>query len=222
MERVCCPNSIESLYLSLCKSVRYVSLPRATTTSGGGQNLKSLTIHISSCGNLKSINQLSNSTHLTTLFISFCRNMELFSDLHQLSNLNWLRIEGCESIESFPNLQLPNLTNLDVNYCKNMKAFGDLQVPNLIRWSIDNCENIESCPDLQLSNLAMLKDMCIMRCRMIDASFPRGLWPPNLCSLTTGGLKKPISEWGYQNFPPSLSIVPPFPFFSYISDCGQI
>uniref|UniRef100_A0A251SX45 Putative leucine-rich repeat domain, L domain-like protein n=1 Tax=Helianthus annuus TaxID=4232 RepID=A0A251SX45_HELAN len=39
---------------------------------------------------------------------------------------------------------------------------------------------------------------------MIDASFPRGLWPPNLWFLVTGGLKKPISEWGYQNFPASL------------------
>ncbi|XP_035838369.1 putative disease resistance RPP13-like protein 1 [Helianthus annuus] len=202
MERLCCPNSIESLVISWCSLVRDVSFPRATTTGGGGQNLKSLTIW--SCGNLKSINQLSNSTHLTSLTIYNCQNMELFSDLHQLSNLTSLYIEGCKSIESFPNLQLPNLTDLAIVRCKNMKAFGDLQVPNLIRWSIDNCENIESFPDLQLSNLAMLKDMCIMTCPMIDAFFPRGLWPPNLCSLETGGLKKPISEWGNQNFPASL------------------
>ncbi|KAJ0717425.1 putative P-loop containing nucleoside triphosphate hydrolase, leucine-rich repeat domain superfamily [Helianthus annuus] len=224
MERLCCPNSIESLTISFCSSVRDVSFPRATTTGGGGQNLKSLTIHC--CGNLKSINQLSNSTHLTSLAISRCENMELFSDLHQLSNLTSLyiqgcksiesfsdlelsyltrlAIEGCESIESFPNLQLPNLTHLDIGSCKNMKAFGDLQLPNLISWSTIDCENLESFPDLQLSNLTMLKDMSIRRCPMIDASFPRGLWPPNLVTLKTGGLKKPISEWGSQNFPASL------------------
>ncbi|KAJ0717404.1 putative P-loop containing nucleoside triphosphate hydrolase, leucine-rich repeat domain superfamily [Helianthus annuus] len=204
MERLCCPNSIESLYISFCSSVRDVSFPRATTTGGGGQNLKSLTIDIYSCGNLKSINQLSNSTHLTSLRISYCENMELFSDLNQLSNLTSLNIQGCKSIESFPNLQLPNLTHLEIQSCKNMKAFGDLQLPNLIRWWVYNCENLESFPDRQLSNLTMLKDMWIGNCPMIDASFSRGLWPPNLCSLRIGGLKKPISEWGYQNFPASL------------------
>ncbi|KAF5775969.1 putative P-loop containing nucleoside triphosphate hydrolase, leucine-rich repeat domain superfamily [Helianthus annuus] len=225
MERLCCPNSIESLAIEWCSSVRDVSFPRATTTTGGGgQNLKSL--HISDCGNLKSINQLSNSTHLTSLSISGCRNMELFSDLHQLSNLTSLyiqrcksiesfsdlelsnltrlTIEGCQSIESFPNLHLPNLTELSIRYCNNMKAFGDLLLPNLISWWLRDCEKLESFPDLQLSNLTMLKDMTIRNCPMIDASFPRGLWPPNLVRLTTGGLKKPISEWGNQNFPASL------------------
>ncbi|XP_035838372.1 LOW QUALITY PROTEIN: putative disease resistance protein At3g14460 [Helianthus annuus] len=226
MERLCCPNSIESLVIKGCSSVRDVSFPRATTTGGGGQNLKSLAIDINGCENLKSINQLSNSTHLTSLSISECRNMELFSDLRQLSNLTSLyiygcksigsfpdlelskltrlEIAGCESIESFPNLHLPNLTDLGIEGCENMKAFGDLQLPNLISWGISNCENLESFPDLQLSNLTMLKHMDIMKCPMIDASFPRGLWPPNLCSLETGGLKKPISEWGNQNFPASL------------------
>ncbi|KAM0009646.1 putative P-loop containing nucleoside triphosphate hydrolase, leucine-rich repeat domain superfamily [Helianthus debilis subsp. tardiflorus] len=226
MERLCCPNSIQSLNISWCGSLRHVSFPRATTTGGGGQNLKSLVIHINGCGNLKSINQLSNSTHLTSLRISYCENMELFSDLHQLSNLTSLNIQGCksigsfsdlelsnltslkifgcESIESFPNLHLPNLTELEIRGCKNMKAFGDLQLPNLISWMIYDCGNLESFPDLQLSKLTMLKYVTILNCTMIDASFPRGLWPPRLVTLTTGGLKKPISEWGYQNFPASL------------------
>ncbi|KAJ0860690.1 putative P-loop containing nucleoside triphosphate hydrolase, leucine-rich repeat domain superfamily [Helianthus annuus] len=224
MERVCCPNSIESLFIDGCGSVKDVSFPRATTTGGGGQNLKSLTIHgddmhmekinntsmpmlqvidIERWKNLKSINQLSNSTHLTSLSIRDCQSMESFSDL-ELSNLTRLRIKGCESIDTFPNLQLPNLTELSIFGCKNMKAFGDLQLPNLISWSISFCENLESFSDLQLSNLTMLKHMEIRKCPMIDGSFPRGLWPPNLCSLDVGGLKKPISEWGNQNFPASL------------------
>ncbi|KAF5775898.1 putative leucine-rich repeat domain superfamily [Helianthus annuus] len=203
MESLCCPNSIESLVIHWCSTVRDVSFPRATTTTGGGgQNLKSLGIY--GCGNLKSINQLSHSTHLTSLTIRYCEKMELFSDLDQLSKLTRLRIEGCESIESFPNLHLPNLTELEIVSCKNMKAFGDLQLPNLISWSIWECKNLESFPDLQLSNLTMLKDLRIRKCPMVDASFPRGLWPPNLCLLRIGGLKKPISEWGNQNFPASL------------------
>ncbi|GKB49630.1 putative disease resistance protein [Tanacetum coccineum] len=28
-----------------------------------------------------------------------------------------------------------------------------------------------------------------------------GFWPPNLCTLCLGKLEKPISEWGWQNFP---------------------
>ncbi|KAJ0483680.1 putative P-loop containing nucleoside triphosphate hydrolase, leucine-rich repeat domain superfamily [Helianthus annuus] len=202
MEHLCCPNSIQSLRIYWCSSVRDVSFPRATTTGGGGQNLKSLMI--SGCENLKSINQLSYSTHLTSLSIWGGKNMELFSDLHQLSNLTRLTISGCESIESFPNLHLPNLTQLNIYSCKNMKAFGDLQLPNLIRLWIYDCKKLESFPDLQLPNLTMLKQMTIKYCPMIDASFPRGLWPPNLCLLKIGKLKKPISEWGNQNFPASL------------------
>ncbi|KAI3703222.1 hypothetical protein L1987_73142 [Smallanthus sonchifolius] len=59
-----------------------------------------------------------------------------------------------------------------------------------------------SLPDL--SNLTLLQDLQIKDCPSIDASFLGGLWPPKLCSLQIGGLKKPISEWGALNFPSSL------------------
>nr|XP_043612335.1 uncharacterized protein LOC122584043 [Erigeron canadensis] len=40
----------------------------------------------------------------------------------------------------------------------------------------------------------------------MEYSFPsRGmLWPPNLKILSLGFLKKPMSKWGIQNYPPSL------------------
>ncbi|KAI3504046.1 hypothetical protein L1887_32590 [Cichorium endivia] len=38
----------------------------------------------------------------------------------------------------------------------------------------------------------------------MDASFSGGLWPPKLCSLSIGRLKKPISKWGPQTFPTSF------------------
>ncbi|KAJ0499682.1 putative P-loop containing nucleoside triphosphate hydrolase, leucine-rich repeat domain superfamily [Helianthus annuus] len=39
MKHVCCPYSIESLFIDGCSLVRDVSFPRATTTGGGGQSL---------------------------------------------------------------------------------------------------------------------------------------------------------------------------------------
>ncbi|KAM0009694.1 putative leucine-rich repeat domain superfamily [Helianthus debilis subsp. tardiflorus] len=107
-------------------------------------------------------------------------------------------------MKAFGDLQLPNLISWGISDCENLESFPDLQLPNLISWWIEDCEKLESFPDLQLSKLTMLKEMDIRSCPMIDASFPRGLWPPNLCSLEIGGSKKPISEWGYQNFPASL------------------
>ena len=41
----------------------------------------------------------------------------------------------------------------------------------------------------------------------MDYSFPCGLWPPNLRRLVIGGLNKPMSEWGMQNYPTSLVLL---------------
>ncbi|KAJ0476985.1 putative leucine-rich repeat domain superfamily [Helianthus annuus] len=151
----------------------------------------------------KVITQLSNSIHLTSLTITDCQTIESFSDL-QLSNLTKLHIELCDSIESFSNLRLPNLAHLYIVYCNNVKSFRDLQMPYLTSWQIEDCQNLRSFPDLRLSNLTMLKQLWIKKCPMLDVSFPHGLWPPRLVYLEVGELKRPILEWGYQNFPPSL------------------
>ncbi|KAM0009707.1 putative leucine-rich repeat domain superfamily [Helianthus debilis subsp. tardiflorus] len=63
---------------------------------------------------------------------------------------------------------------------------------------------MESLSSLQMKNLSSLKDWKIRDCRGIDASCHGEVWPPNFCSLNIGGLKKPMSEWGPQNFPSSL------------------
>ncbi|KAI7747809.1 hypothetical protein M8C21_005345 [Ambrosia artemisiifolia] len=45
MERCCCPNSIESLSIRSCSSLKHVSFTTTTATGGGrGQKLKSLEI----------------------------------------------------------------------------------------------------------------------------------------------------------------------------------
>ncbi|KAL4567503.1 hypothetical protein LXL04_023088 [Taraxacum kok-saghyz] len=75
---------------------------------------------------------------------------------------------------------------------------------NLTTLTITNCQSMETLRDHELPYLTSLTHMKIQNCTSMDASFPRGLWPPNLHTLAIGGLKKPISEWGPQNFPSSL------------------
>ncbi|KAD6453341.1 hypothetical protein E3N88_08046 [Mikania micrantha] len=59
---------------------------------------------------------------------------------------------------------------------------------------------IDDWPNLK----SMINLNCLVHLTRMDGRFPRGLWPPNLQSLQIGRLKKPILEWGSQNFPTSL------------------
>nr|KAJ0215299.1 hypothetical protein LSAT_V11C300149040 [Lactuca sativa] len=87
----------------------------------------------------------------------------------------------------------------------NLKSISELSCfIHLNRLCISECPGMESFPDHELPNLTSLTHLRIEKCTRMDASFPRGLWPPNLCFLNIGGLMKPISEWGPQNFPTSL------------------
>ncbi|KAF5775106.1 putative 17-beta-estradiol 17-dehydrogenase [Helianthus annuus] len=56
----------------------------------------------------------------------------------------------------------------------------------------------------------------------MDACFPRGIWPPNLCSLRIGKLKKPILEWGPQNFPISLVELSLYGGEDGVSSCSEL
>ncbi|KAL8238443.1 hypothetical protein R6Q59_015010 [Mikania micrantha] len=147
------------------------------------QNKRYLFAHSGSCTHLKSqlIQLTNNSIHLTRM-----------------------TIHDCPSVESFPDIQLPNLTSLAIRGCKNLKSFPDIKLPNLTGLTIEGCQDLKSFPDLPLMNLTLLTQLTIRDCPSIDAaSFPGGNWP-NLVFLDIGGLKKPISEWGSQNFPASL------------------
>ncbi|KAL8238593.1 hypothetical protein R6Q59_015160 [Mikania micrantha] len=88
---------------------------------------------------------------------------------------------------------------------RNLKSIINLNcLVHLTRLEIKNCKGLESLPDNELPNLTSLKHLSIRKCPRMDGCFPRGLWPPNLQILEIGELKKPISEWGSQNFPTSL------------------
>uniref|UniRef100_A0A251SPL1 Putative leucine-rich repeat domain, L domain-like protein n=1 Tax=Helianthus annuus TaxID=4232 RepID=A0A251SPL1_HELAN len=213
IKRLCCPNSIEILLILDCSVITDVYLPK------GGNKLKSLrivncdklegkinntsmpmleTLYIDKWENLRSISELSNSTHLTSLYIESCPHIVSLPEL-QLSNLTRLEIGKCENLESLP--ELSNLTSLSIWTCESLESLPELS--NLAFLSISDCKRLVSLPELK--NLSLLKDLKIRRCPGIDVSIHCVHWPPKLCSLELEGLKKkPISEWGDLNFPTSL------------------
>ncbi|GKF51362.1 NB-ARC domains-containing protein, partial [Tanacetum coccineum] len=156
-------------------------------------------------------------------FVSLGEKEEEDGSCNQLTSLRILDLGSCPSLErcklpcniqelsiSFPivylgaceqllekellNPSMPKLM-LEVVYIsswKNLKSINELE----IRY----CSSIESFPAADLPNLT------IINCENIDVdSF--GLWPPKLGILEIGGLKKPISKLGPQNFPPSLVVL---------------
>ncbi|KAJ0717406.1 putative virus X resistance protein-like, coiled-coil [Helianthus annuus] len=193
IKRLCCPNSIESLEILDCSVITDVYLPKE-----GGNKLKSLGIR--NCDKLEGKINNTSMPMLETLHIYKWENLRSISELSNSTHLTSLDIERCPHIVSLPELQLSNLTRLSIRNCESLESLPVLS--NLTSLSVSDCESLASLPELK--NLPLLKDLQIKCCRGIDASFPRGLWPPKLVSLEVGGLKKPISEWGYQNFPPSL------------------
>ncbi|KAJ0713863.1 putative virus X resistance protein-like, coiled-coil [Helianthus annuus] len=178
MERCCCPNNIESLDIRRCSSLTHVSFPPAAT-GGGGQKLKSLKIE--GCEKLMEKISSESMPMLESINISEWTNLKSIMQLGNFIYLTKLYLKNCPSLESFPDIPLPVLTGL----------------------TIEECNSMESLSALQMKNLSSLKELIIRNCRGIDASCHGGVWPPNLCSLEIGGLKKPMSEWGPQNFPSS-------------------
>ncbi|XP_035838374.1 putative disease resistance RPP13-like protein 1 [Helianthus annuus] len=171
IKRLCCPNSIEILLILDCSVITDVYLPK------GGNKLKSLrivncdklegkinntsmpmleTLYIDKWENLRSISELSNSTHLTSLYIESCPHIVSLPEL-QLSNLTRLEIGKCENLESLP--ELSNLTSLSIWTCESLESLPELS--NLAFLSISDCKRLVSLPELK--NLSLLKDLKIRR-----------------------------------------------------------
>ncbi|KAJ0860855.1 putative virus X resistance protein-like, coiled-coil [Helianthus annuus] len=165
---------------NLLSSLRILEVKNSGATGGGGQKLKSLRI----LGCEKLMEKINNASMpmLESIGIWNWTNLKSIMQLGDFIYLTRLKIVECNSIESFPDIQMPVLTHLEIVKCNSM----------------------ESLSALQMKNLSSLKDLTIISCKGIDASCHGGVWPPNLCSLQIGGLKKPMSEWGPQNFPASL------------------
>ncbi|KAK1422140.1 hypothetical protein QVD17_25046 [Tagetes erecta] len=158
---------------------------------------------------------------LTELILYGCRSCTCLPTLGQLPSLQTLSVSrmyelkrlGSEFLQpsdtchgvAFPSLIILRFSDM-MGWEEWLTSNGDQAgaFPCLREISIQSCMHLKSFPYEHLQSLTSLKDVMITCCPSMGYFFPYGMWPPNLSSLTIGGLKKPISEWGMQNFPTSL------------------
>ncbi|KVH93560.1 hypothetical protein Ccrd_004387 [Cynara cardunculus var. scolymus] len=179
-----------------------------------GSKLTSLTmLGISSCNSMEHCN-CSNS--IKSLSILWCSSITSISfPTGGKKQLKSFFISDCKKLlakdlgggrsEETINASMCMLDIVQIKGWSNLKSVIQLSYfIHLKKLEIRNCPSMESFPDYDFPNLTSLTHLEIVKCPSMDTSFPRGLWPPNLCQLGIGGLKKPMSEWGPQNFPTSL------------------
>ncbi|KAI3788139.1 hypothetical protein L2E82_00823 [Cichorium intybus] len=150
------------------------------------------------------------SSTLKILSICYFDKLEASCLLNKFfSSLEYLSISRVPNLSLFPEGCFVHLTKLIIRGCDNLesipeKGFGFLPLFCLRYLEINSCKNLKSFPHEHLQSLTSLEELWIRDCPNMDYTFPCVSWPPNLSTLTIGGLKKPISEWGMQNFPTSL------------------
>ncbi|KAI3697378.1 hypothetical protein L6452_30356 [Arctium lappa] len=184
LERYICPNSIERMKILKCPLMTLLTFPELQDVPS---TLKFLSID--KCENLEESWLLNNFlSSLEILIIWSCANLNSrsFSE-GRFVHLTTLQIWNCDNIESIPD-----------------EGFGFIPLFCLRYLRIYKCKNLKSFPHEHLQSLTSLEDMWIHDCPSMAYSFPCGSWPPNLRSLRIGCLKKPMSEWGQQNYPTSL------------------
>ncbi|PWA87340.1 NB-ARC domains-containing protein [Artemisia annua] len=204
MTRCISPKNIQKLKIDSCSSITSVSLPT--------QKLKSVLIY--DCKKLleeelvgEKSNLLIKNKNMPMLENGFLGNLprvfkysrvvtlKIFQEVLVTSWWSWIRKEV--QVESFHDpLKSSPWWSQDFPMVVSRDSSKELL--------IEDCPSMESIPDREFPSLTLLKHMTILNCPNMDSSFPRGLWPLNLHSLVIGKLKKPISQWGQQNFPASL------------------
>ncbi|KAI7741895.1 hypothetical protein M8C21_008877, partial [Ambrosia artemisiifolia] len=200
--------SIEILIIRRCNEMRYL-WESAAVASKVLVNLR--TLHVMYCGKLVSLGEEeednSRSNLLTSLRILYVRDCHNMVQCSSPDSVEYLSVWSCTSITtiSLPTGGQKLKSNLWISGWPNLKSIIELNyLVHLTNLRIESCECLESFPDNELPSLTSLKHIGITNCPSMDASFPRGFWPPKLLSLKIGRLKKPISEWESQNFPTSL------------------
>ncbi|PWA40407.1 AMP-dependent synthetase/ligase [Artemisia annua] len=222
--------AVEELEIERCNEMRYLWESEAEA-SKVLVNLRKL--EVGYCSKLVSLGEKEEDgcnqlTSLRILELGRCQNIErcnLPNNIQELSirdcrmiasvsfptgghKLKSLKIVNCEQPlekDVLLNTSMPlTLEVVHIKRWKNVKSINELTCfVHITELKIQNCSSIESFPAADLPNLTSLKHLLIVNCKSMDVdSF--GLWPPNLGRLDIGGLKKPISKFGPQNFPPSL------------------
>ncbi|GJZ70428.1 NB-ARC domains-containing protein [Tanacetum coccineum] len=182
--------SLSSLVVWRCENFKHLSCPNNIETleiggcnsmacvsfsKGGGQKLKSVSIYSNEKVLLKEELELGGGGEKNVLLIN--------------------------------NKTMPMLQHVIVSYHPNVASiieFGGNFI-HLTKLRIYNCKSTAESlfGDLQLQSLTSLTNLKIRECPSMDVPTD-GLWPPNLRFLDIGKLKKPISEWGPQEFPSKL------------------
>nr|GEV69638.1 NB-ARC domains-containing protein [Tanacetum cinerariifolium] len=115
--------------------------------------------------------------------------------------------DGCNQLTSLRILDLKECNNLEqliIENCDRIESMVELACfVQLTKLRIKDYSSIESFPTADLPNLTSLKHLIVVKCKSMDVdSF--GVWPPKLGDLEISHLKKPILNFGRQDFPPSL------------------
>ncbi|KAJ0716326.1 putative leucine-rich repeat domain superfamily [Helianthus annuus] len=169
-------------------------------------------LKVSSCRNME---RFICPDSIQVLSLLDCKSVTIFSLPKEGQNLKSVHFWGChkllerewggQNMNNDNRSSMLMLENVRIEGWMNLKSINNLNYfVHLTTLSIMNCGNLESFPDNELSDLTLLKELRIRDCPSMDASFPRGIWPPKLQSLKIGMLKKSISHWAPQNFPTSL------------------
>ncbi|CAH1440881.1 unnamed protein product [Lactuca virosa] len=175
--------AIEYLFFDECDELRYLWEPESDAYKSL-VSLKKLVVH--SCYTLESLN-CPNSVE--RLVINRCHSMtSLIFSVNELPS-SLIETIICDSDNTEPVQE---------------RGFGVLPPLCLRYLDVHNGKNLNSFPHDRLQSLTCLEELRIHGCPSIDYSFPSGVWAPNLSILCIGCLKKPMSEWGPQNFPTSL------------------
>ncbi|XP_023753175.1 putative disease resistance RPP13-like protein 1 [Lactuca sativa] len=175
--------AVEYLFFDECDELRYLWEPESDAYKNL-VSLKKLVVH--SCYTLESLN-CPNSVE--RLVINRCHSMtSLIFSVNELPS-SIIETIICDSDNTEPVQE---------------RGFGVLPPLCLRYLDVHNCKNLNSFPHDRLQSLTCLEELRIHGCPNMDYSFPSGVWAPNLSILRIGDLKKPMSEWGPQNFPTSL------------------
>ncbi|KAI7747899.1 hypothetical protein M8C21_002492 [Ambrosia artemisiifolia] len=191
--------NLKKLYVYNCSALVSLGEKEEGEDSSGSNFLSSLRVlDVWHCNNMKHC-CCPNSIEITRLSFPTTSAIE---GGHKLKSLD---ISLCSKQMEMINTSMPMLEYVYIYHWTNLKSIIQLSTSiHLTHLELYGCPSIESFPDYELKNLSSLKFLLIEKCPSMDPSFPRGFWPPNLVSLAIGGLRKPISEWGHQNFPTSL------------------
>ncbi|PWA99544.1 NBS-LRR protein [Artemisia annua] len=213
--------NLSKLILDNCKNLVSLGEKDEEEYNYGSNLLTSLRwLHIWHCENFK---HLSCPNNIETLGLYYCNSITSVSffsrgggqklrsvtiwDCKKLLLLKEELGEGGEKNRFLINSKsMPMLEYVWISDHPNVASifeFGGNFI-HLTTLIIQNCKSTgESLfADIQLQSLTSLTTLIIQDCPSMDVA--AGLWPPNLRKLSTGRLKKPISEWGPQKFPTSL------------------